>query len=52
MCDMFAGVEGETTASHFSMFSVRPCDEAKSLTRLIWHWQSERFVESVRISSA
>ena len=39
MYDRFAGVEGEITALHFSMFSVRPCDEAKSLTRLIWHWQ-------------
>ena len=38
---MLAGVEGEITASHLSMFSVRPCDVANSLTTLIWSWQSD-----------
>ena len=52
MCVMLAGVEGEITASHLSMFSVRPCDVANSLTILIWSWQSEMFVDRVRMSSA
>ena len=39
-------------ASHLSTFSVRPCDVANSLTRLIWSLQSEMYVESVRMSSA
>ena len=46
---MLAGVEGEITASHLSMFSVRPCDVANSLTTLIWSWQSEMFVDRVRM---
>ena len=52
MCVMLAGVEGEITASHLSLFRVRPFDVANSLTTLIWSWQSEVFVDRVRMSSA
>ena len=47
MLVMSAGIEGEIEASHLSTFSVRPCDVANSLTRLIWSLQSEMFVESM-----
>ena len=49
---MSAGIVGEIEALHLSIFSVRPCDVANSLTRLIWSLQSEMFVKSVRMSSA
>ena len=48
---MLAGVEGKIIALHLSMFSMRPCEVANLITKLIWSWQLEIFVKSVQMSS-